>query len=161
MYQQWICKGRIPLVDTCKQLNWGAMEEAMKLLKITCRHWVAKHISGHCGVNAQLLEWGHSHMDKHPCCGKVENAQHIWLCQAPEACVLKLQSIMKLRKHLHDSDTEANVCCIIMSCVASWSFNTQQYLQCTCFPGMHHFSSKEMINWPTTCFVAIQENVCF
>lgn len=60
MFQWWVRKGRMPLTDVCRQVNWKATSEAMKELKITPWHWIAKHISGHCGVNSKLMEWGHS-----------------------------------------------------------------------------------------------------
>lgn len=96
MFQRWVRKGRMPSTNVCQQVNWKATTETMKELKITWRHWIVKHISDHCSMNSKLMEWGCSQTDECPHCGKFEDAQHIWLCQDPEAHVKKLQGLMKI-----------------------------------------------------------------
>ena len=62
-------------------LYWQGMDKVMtKSKKFSCRFctWVAKQVSGCCGVNAFLSKWDNSVTDRCPSCnGKGETTVHV------------------------------------------------------------------------------------
>lgn len=62
------------LPEHSRQVNWEACESAMQRLKISRRHWVAKHMEGMCGVGKWLLIWKERETDAWPRCGAIEDA---------------------------------------------------------------------------------------
>jgi len=112
-----------------RNVNWVACEKAMKDLRIGRRHWVAKHVSGHCGVGTCMLKWKKQENDACPRCGEQEDARHVWTCQSPEACLLRSQDLFKLRKWLKEQDTAPEISRVLMTRLTSWSFNTRAYPQ--------------------------------
>jgi len=87
MFRRWERKGRMT-EDFSRKVNWVACKQAMKNLKIGRRHWVAKHVSGHCGVGVCMKKWKKQDTDECPRCSKQEDARHVWTCQSPEARLL-------------------------------------------------------------------------
>jgi hypothetical protein len=70
---RWERKRRLPETAT-RKVNWDACEQAMKSLPLNRRHWVVKHVAGHCGVNSKLKEWKMRESDECPMCEEVETA---------------------------------------------------------------------------------------
>jgi len=128
MFRRWKRKGRMT-EDFSRKVNWTACETAMRSLKFERRHWVAKHVSGHCGVWTCMKKWKKQDTDKCPRCSEQEDARHVWTCQSPEARLLRSQHLFKLRKWFKDQDTSPEVARVIMARLTSWSFNTRAYPQ--------------------------------
>ena len=104
-----------------RDVNWEACEKAMKSLNLVRWHWVAKHVSGHAGVGAKMVEWKMREIEECPRCGEVEDTRHVWTCQAPEARILRSQHFYKLRQWMHTSDTDPDVQKALSTRLTSWS----------------------------------------
>ena len=131
MFARWERKGRFQSLDYSRKVNWEAIGQAMKSLKIGRRHWVAKHCLGHCGVNAKMKEWKKRDSSDCPRCGKRETARHVWRCQDPEARLVKSRGMLGIRKFLIEEETQPDMSRIIMACLTSWSMDTSRYPQRT------------------------------
>lgn len=61
------------------------------------RRWVAKHVSGCCGVNGYLSHWDKSVKNVCPTCGvDNEDTQHVTLCNDPHRVKVFRRSVRKL-----------------------------------------------------------------
>jgi hypothetical protein len=55
----------------------------MKLIPRPRRVFVAKHVSGMCGVGRFMKRWKEWPSDACPRCGDTEDSSHVWTCKGP------------------------------------------------------------------------------
>ena len=80
------------------QIDWDALQKAMTSLKLTRRHWIAKHAAGICGVGTVLQRWKWQDHATCPRCSETEDAAHVWVCRAPSSIQVWEESIAWLDK---------------------------------------------------------------
>jgi hypothetical protein len=66
-----------------KLVDWTAIGNAMKLIPRPRRVFVAKHVSGMCGVGRFMKRWKEWPSDACPRCGDPEDSSHVWTCKGP------------------------------------------------------------------------------
>ena len=90
-------------------VNWDACAAAMKRLKISRRHWVAKHTEGMCGVGKWLVIWKEQESDACPRCSASEDARHVWQCPAEEAAMVRTAGLDKLAQWMTKEQTDPEI----------------------------------------------------
>ena len=80
MQKYWNKKNQVTPV-TFPSISWQEVGKAMKQNKIEKRHWIVKHSTGNCGVNAILVHRKKKLIPNCLRCGKYEDSVHVWKCQ--------------------------------------------------------------------------------
>jgi hypothetical protein len=62
-------------------------------------------------------EW---HSPLCPRCQEVEDHQHVWRCQHPDAALLRQKEFTTLSAWLHDTDTDPDLRCLILTRLFDW-----------------------------------------
>ena len=80
MQKYWTKKQQVETI-AFPTISWFEIGKAMRQSKIEKRHWIVKHSTGNCGVNAIL-----AHRNKKPSpnclrCELYEDSVHVWKCQ--------------------------------------------------------------------------------
>jgi hypothetical protein len=104
-------------------INWEACAEAMKRLKISCRHWVAKHTKVMCGVGKWLYIWQDRDTDECPQCSAFEDAKHVWRCPATDAVMVRAAGMERLSQWMSETLTAPEIQQIILTCLNQWFDN--------------------------------------
>ena len=90
-------------------INWEACAQAMQRLKISRRHWVAKHTEGMCGVGKWLVIWKDHDTDDCPRCSAPEGARHVWQCPAADAKKIRSTGMDRLSQWMTSSLTAPDI----------------------------------------------------
>jgi hypothetical protein len=144
---RWERKRRLPETAT-RKVNWDACEQAMKSLPLNRRHWVGKHVAGHCGVNSKLKEWKMRESDECPMCEEVETARHVWECQFPEARLVRSKGLYQLRKWMQSQQTCPDILRIISARMSAWAYGTRSYPQRSTHPRIQEaLQDQDEIGW--------------
>ena len=117
--QYWESKDRFGLASA-NNIDWQANHTAIKTLIVSRRHWVTKHVSGHCGTGKMMVRWKQRESDACPRCNEPEDASHIWLCKHPESITVWRESIETLRSWLIAQQTHPSITAIICSRLLEW-----------------------------------------
>ena len=80
MQKYWNKKNQVTPV-TFPSISWQEVGKAMKQNKIEKRHWIVKHSTGNCGVNAILVHRKKKLIPNCLRCGNYEDSVHVWKCQ--------------------------------------------------------------------------------
>jgi hypothetical protein len=99
--------------DQFRLVNWEACEQAMRRLKISRRHWVAKHTEGMCGVNKWLFKWKDRDTDECPRCSLPEDARHVWQCLAENTHPIRAAGMERLDNWMQSSLTSPDIRLVI------------------------------------------------
>ena len=91
----WTTKQK-PQASFFHQIDWEALCKAMTALRLTRRHWIAKHAAGICGVGKVLKRWKWQDHSTCPRCSAIEDAAHVWECRAPSSIQVWEESIARL-----------------------------------------------------------------
>jgi hypothetical protein len=102
-------------------VNWPACASAMQRLKISRRHWIAKHSEGMCGVGKWLVIWKEREHPDCPRCSAFEDAQHVWNCPSPEATLIRTTGISTLSSWMEDVQTATDINQAITTRLTQWS----------------------------------------
>ena len=147
LVQRWITKERIP-DDAGRLVNWEACGEAIKALGLSRGLWIVKHISGVCGVNAMMKLWKKRSSDACPRCGEIEDAQHVWWCQQPEARLKRAQGFHKLSDWMDKELTAPEISSAITSRLNTVSCQTVPHDFDFLFPGVQAaLEDQDFIGW--------------
>jgi hypothetical protein len=112
--QYWESKERFGLASA-NNIDWQANHTAIKTLIVSRRHWVTKHVSGHCGTGKMMVRWKQRESDACPRCNEPEDASHIWLCKNPELITVWNESIETRRSWLIAQQSHPSITAIICS----------------------------------------------
>jgi hypothetical protein len=99
--------------DQFRLINWEACEQAMPCLKISRRHWVAKHTEGMCGVNKWLFKWKDRDTDECPRCSLPEDARHVCQCLAGNTHPIRAAGMVQLDNWMQSSLTSPDIRLVI------------------------------------------------
>mgnify|MGYP003519673277 CR=1 FL=1 len=102
-------------------VNWEACAVAMKRLKISRRHWIAKHSEGMCGVGKWLVIWQERETEDCPRCSEFEDARHVWLCQEVEAKCIRKEGISSISRWMEETQTAPEIRAVIKTRMSQWS----------------------------------------
>jgi hypothetical protein len=121
--ERWEWKGRLTW-ESIARVNWQACEQAMRSLSIGCRHWIAKHVSGHIGVGVKMVQWKMRESAACPRCGQEEDSKHVWTCHSPDASWMRIQHILKLDVWLAENETQPEIRREMINGLKAWSVGT-------------------------------------
>jgi Reverse transcriptase (RNA-dependent DNA polymerase) len=108
MKKYWSRKAKLP-AEQFQNVGWQAIGTAMKEVPISRRHWISKHASGVCGVNAIRHLWKEIDSPNCPRCGLPETARHVWICQHRDAQLIWELAIRNLKSALTDIQTSPDI----------------------------------------------------
>lgn len=68
-------------VEAFNDIDWRAMEGATSSFPPLYKLWIAKHVSGFCGLGKMQFHWGYMESSKCPCCSHpCEDKEHLLTC---------------------------------------------------------------------------------
>jgi hypothetical protein len=89
--------------ETTQMIDWTVLRKSAK--NYPRGQWLAKHLTGICGVGIMLQLWKHQEYSSYPQCRQdKENAEHVILCNAPSANNTWNHAIEKLTSWLEDNE---------------------------------------------------------
>ena len=89
--------------------NWGRMEEAMKLLTLEPKIWVAKFSSRFYVTGKMMKIMGDWKSNLFPCCiEEVETAPHVLQCNHPDMADTSMEDTNDTRRSLDYIDTDSS-----------------------------------------------------
>jgi hypothetical protein len=74
-----------------------------------------------CGKGKFQKIWKLQETDACPHCGQLEDALHVWTCQAPAISTLWEQSLQQLQSHLLQLDTDPKIITGVIYYLKSWT----------------------------------------
>jgi hypothetical protein len=100
-------------------VDWDILQRSAK--HYTKGKWLAKQVTGICGVGKMLKLWKHQNHNTCPRCGRDnENTEHVILCKAPSAISTWEQAINNLERWMKDNDAEPHMLEIICNSLRAW-----------------------------------------
>ena len=81
---------------------------------------MSKHATGMTGVGKFMKRWKQRDTAACPCCGMVEDAKHVWLCQGEGADEVWRASLQSLDKWMESVDTDPDISATIIAFLHSW-----------------------------------------
>ena len=120
------CDKRIPLnYGSQEDINWDAIQKAVKGLKLGQKHWLAKHIAGMSSVGNTMKRRGKWDHDKCPVClVERETSDHILLCKDRRARNKWKEGVAILLENLDKMNTEPYIYRIIENRLLAWPRET-------------------------------------
>jgi hypothetical protein len=110
--------------ETSSWVDWEILQKSATTYRKW--KWLAKYITGICGVGAMLQVWKYQSHNSCPRCGTAkENAEHIVKCQAPDATNTWNEAVNNLEIWMKDNAAEPNMMEIICSSLRTWRDGTQ------------------------------------
>jgi hypothetical protein len=104
-----------------QSIDWELGEISSKKLTKSRQKWLAKWITGICGVGTQLKQWKHQDQDKCPRCEQDrEDVQHVMKCQHPTATIVWDDAMKKLENWMIKNECEPRMKTIIVESLQSW-----------------------------------------
>lgn len=144
MKTMWIRRNKLT-EETFQKIDWDAIQAAMKDVKTSKRHWIAKHSIEECGVNTVLVKRKEKKSDLCKRCGEVETTTHVWQCQEQKSQEIWTTSVEQLGLWLHNMKTEPRITQEITCYLLQWYYN-QAPLQQT-VPFSDGVASQTQIGW--------------
>lgn len=90
-------------------VSWEACTDAMRCLKFSCQHWIAKHTEGMCRIRKLLAIWQGGDLDVCPQCLALEDARHVWHCLAEGATTVCTAGFEKLLQWMMAEDADPEI----------------------------------------------------
>jgi hypothetical protein len=113
-------------------VNWDAMEMAMKSQPRTRQQWISKHTTAFCSVGKMMLrqkEWPNSNCPR--CQVPEESTTHVWKCPDPEANSLLVKYLRQLKYWMLTQWTPVLLAQTICERLSAWRSNTVPTLKAT------------------------------
>jgi ribonuclease HI len=115
----WIYKGKVNPTQL-SNINWTAIQKAMKTAPFNRRKFIVKHTSGMCGVGKFTKIWKETETDNCPRCGDYEDATHVWVCQNNDATLQWNKSLADLHKWMMTVKTDPDIAMAIIEHLDCW-----------------------------------------
>jgi hypothetical protein len=120
----WNKNGRINQ-NWFHEVNWTAMEKAMRLSNNSIKHWVIKRSAWDCGAHAILLRRKERDNDHCPFCGQSETVEHVYQCQDDRVQTVWIEQIQAFELYLKDSGTDPEITSQIIEGLQAWRNSTE------------------------------------
>jgi hypothetical protein len=110
----WIEKGRFQPEDL-NRIDYAMAGAALRSERPHTRRWVAKILSGYCGVNKWMNRWKQRESAACPLCAELlEDVQHVWLCQGMESPKKWEEGLKSLALEMRRLKTNPNLATMII-----------------------------------------------
>ncbi len=110
-----------------EQVNWEAIDKAMKESQRMRRVFVSKQSSGMCGVGKFMVGWRERESPDCPRCGKFfEDAPHVWVCSGLDADKVWDTSLTRLEEWMSSVQTGPDAQTTILHYLKGWKYNNTQ-----------------------------------
>jgi hypothetical protein len=106
-------------------INWDAIVTAMKETKRSSRVFIAKHVSGMCGVGKFIKRWKLRQDDICPRCEETEDAAHVWTCQGEGANEIWNKSLEDLERWMNINYMNPDLQHLLLTQLRGWRDNSQ------------------------------------
>ena len=130
---------------------WKGMDKVMsRNFSRRFRVWMAKHVSGTCGVNAFLSKWDKSVVDLCPSCGITgETTAHITVCTDSHRTSQYHKSVEQLETWLDDNQTDPILVLMIQSYLSARGHSTMLSLIHPAWPQKYTILAKyhDKLGW--------------
>jgi hypothetical protein len=145
MRDYWSRKEFIP-ASKFHQIAWPELQIAMKKSQPTTRHWITKHATGLCGVNATLVNWKMKTCPNCKRCGGHEDAQHVWQCKHPSSATIWEQSLTELSLWMISENSSPYLTEALISGLRCWYYGLPLQSWCP----LHQ--AQQQIGWQNIMF---------
>ena len=144
----WWSYRQKPQASSFHLTDWDALHSAMESLRLTRRHWIAKHAAGICGVGKVLKRWKWQRHDQCPRCSQPEDAVHVWVCQAAPAVAVWEDSIERLNLWMKKSNTLPLLREFLCRQLLRWKRGEDLHVDCSCPPlFLQAIQDQAQIGW--------------
>ena len=144
----WWLHRQKPQASTFHRIDWDALHSAMQSLRLSRRHWIAKHAAGICGVGKVLKRWKWQTHDKCPRCSQPEDAVHVWACPAASAVAVWEESIERLNLWMQQTNTLPLLREFLCRQLLRWKRGEDLQVDCSCPPLLlQAIQEQDMIGW--------------
>ena len=100
-------------------VDWDAIKDAQMYYPNGFSLWIAKHVTGFCGVGKMLFRWGHWTNNHCPCCDmECETSRHILVCRDEEMATEFHNSVEVLELWMMKVDTCPEIADCIVTTIA-------------------------------------------
>ena len=122
--EYWADKRKRFTEESYFEVDWKAVEQAMKSSTLQRQHWVTKFESGCCATGKMMHIWKKRLIPNCPRCNaQIEDTTHILQCQSKSSYVVWNQSIKKLKDWLTESNTCPDLVTIMVTALHQWKHN--------------------------------------
>ena len=105
--------------ETTTKVDWELLEKSAK--KYPKWKWLAKHVTGICGVGFMLQVWRHQQHSSCPRCGQEkEKVEHVLRCKAPSATAKWDEAVNNLETWMKENDGEPHMIDTICTSLKAW-----------------------------------------
>lgn len=118
-WSYWEQKEKLP-TGTLDLIHWEAIQQALKEVPCTRKHFIIKHTMGMCGVGKFMRLWGKQ--DTYTClqCGKAKDATHVWICNEMGALELWNKSLLALGEWMETIQMDPTIKDAILWNLSQW-----------------------------------------
>jgi hypothetical protein len=120
--QYWIRKSRIN-DQQFSSVDWPRLSSALDKMSLARRFFCSKHSSGMCGAGKFQKIWKLRETDSCPHCGRFEDSEHVWKCQAQQVKDVWKKSLSNLKSTLRKLDTDPDLITCILIYLNTWRNN--------------------------------------
>jgi hypothetical protein len=115
----WDRHDEIP-IESFSLVSWHAIGHAMRKETALKQHWLVKHSTGVCGVNAVLVSWKEKESAICVRCGKIENARHVWECQHTSSQVIWHKALLELHEWMINHSAAPAITLALIEGLHNW-----------------------------------------
>ena len=101
-------------------VSWQAVGMAMKRETPLKQHWIVKHATGTCGVNATLVDWKEKTSVECVRCRARENAGHVWKCQHHSSSTIWDNALIELEIWMENHFTSPHIIQALILGLHNW-----------------------------------------
>jgi hypothetical protein len=107
------------------EVDWEAVEGAMKSVPQNRRIWISKHVSTFCGTGVNMKKWNKRDNSNCPRChAEDEDVSHVWKCQSQATHTVWNDALTRLETWMQDEDTNEYIRDAILTGLRSWRNDT-------------------------------------
>ncbi len=106
--------------DYYSLVDWDTLGKAMNNITLPQQWFISNHSSGMCRVEKFTVIWKETETADCPRCGQLEDAKHVWHCQAIPVQHIWDSQLNKLHKWLVTLYTDSEIIAAIVSELNQW-----------------------------------------
>jgi hypothetical protein len=115
----WCRKGQF-LPEIFHSVDWKATQNTSEQVSLSKRLFSIKHSTGMCRVDKFMHRWHQRSNPDCPRCGKVKDAQHVWVCKGLDSRSVWENSLEKLCLWMISVSTDPDIQHLLLHYLRSW-----------------------------------------
>ena len=117
--ETWSNNGRVQQ-EWFNEVNWRAMDKAMKASSNNTKHWIIKRSARDCGAHAVLMRRRERDNDQCPFCGLSESVEHVYQCQDERVKTVWEVQLQEFETFLLHSGTDPDIREQLIEGIITW-----------------------------------------